>query len=97
MALLPFNVNALTIHSHPLKILEYLSAGRPVVSVDIPEVANYKDVIEIASGLEDFLDKINISLKEDNEQKQKQRVEFAAQNSWEKRFDEIQNIISKHI
>ncbi|MHB8875269.1 MAG: glycosyltransferase [Myxococcaceae bacterium] len=38
VALLPFRVNELTLNANPLKVREYLAAGLPVVSSDIPEV-----------------------------------------------------------
>lgn len=93
VAVLPFNINPLTMRSHPLKILEYLSAGRPVVSVNIPETEKYARVIAVASDRADFLNKIENYLQHDQAGQQKARVEFAATNSWDKRFDEIQNII----
>lgn len=94
VAILPFNINPLTLHSHPLKILEYLSAGRPVVSVDIPETEKYARVIGVASDYDDFLNKIENYLQHDQDDQQKARVGLAATNSWDKRFDEIQNIIN---
>ncbi len=94
VAILPFNINPLTLHSHPLKILEYLSAGRPVVSVNIPETEKYARVIAVASGYDDFLRKIEDCFQNDPPQRQKARVELAATNSWDKRFDEIQSIIN---
>lgn len=39
VALMPFKVNELTLAANPLKVREYLAAGLPVVSTDIPEVA----------------------------------------------------------
>src|SRR5262249_57257775 len=38
VALMPFEVNELTLASNPLKVREYLAAGLPVVSTAIPEV-----------------------------------------------------------
>ncbi|MDP3791836.1 MAG: glycosyltransferase [Candidatus Omnitrophota bacterium] len=97
VAMLPFNINQLTMHSHPLKILEYLSAGKPVVSIAIPEVMRYADVIEIAARYEEFLDKIERSLKLNDRNAVESRVRFASSNSWEKRFDEIQKAIAYHM
>jgi glycosyltransferase involved in cell wall biosynthesis len=37
VAVLPFSVSDLTINANPLKLREYLAAGLPVVSTDIPE------------------------------------------------------------
>ena len=96
MAVLPFNVNDLTTHSHPLKILEYLSAGRPVVSVDIPEVHKYKGLVKIAKDHQDFLKKIEQALKEKGEQYMKGRIAYARENSWDQRFIEIQSHINNH-
>ena len=53
--LIPFKVNELTHAVNPIKLREYLAAGLPVVSTPMPEVALYKDWIEIAdspSGVE---------------------------------------------
>ena len=95
-AILPFNINPLTTHSHPLKILEYLSAGRPVVCVYIPEAKKYARVIAIASSYEDFLYKIENYLRRDDAGAKESRVAFASRHSWDKRFDEIQEIINRH-
>ncbi len=38
VAINPFKLNRLTLNANPLKIREYLAAGLPVVSTDIPEV-----------------------------------------------------------
>lgn len=97
IAMLPFNINQLTMHSHPLKILEYLSAGKPVVSIAIPEVMKYADVIEIAARYEEFLDKIERSLKFNDRNAVESRIRFASSSSWEKRFDEIQDTVCNHI
>ncbi len=95
VAILPFNVNKLTMNSHPLKILEYLSAGKPIVSVKIPELAKYEGVVEAVSDRDDFLNKIELCLN-DRDDAQRKRIEFAAQHSWENRFNEIQDIIAYH-
>jgi len=97
VAMLPFNMNQLTVHSHPLKILEYLSVGKPVVSVNIPEVSKYENMIEVASNHEEFLEKLEKCLKADNQSLVKKRIEFASENTWEKRFEEILNKIYEHV
>src|SRR5207237_10456008 len=38
VAINPFRINELTLNANPLKVREYLAAGLPVVSTDIPEV-----------------------------------------------------------
>src|SRR5262249_58655080 len=38
VALMPFKLNELTLNANPLKVREYLAAGLPGVSTDIPQV-----------------------------------------------------------
>jgi hypothetical protein len=40
--IIPFERNDLTLGVHPLKLYDYLSAGCPVLSVDIPEVRTHQ-------------------------------------------------------
>lgn len=48
--ILPFQVNELTVAVNPIKLREYLAAGRPVVSAPLPAVSEYSDVVEIAES-----------------------------------------------
>ena len=52
--LIPFKVNRLTVAVNPIKLREYLAVGRPVVSVSLPEVLPYADVVRIAKSRSDF-------------------------------------------
>ncbi len=54
-------------NSSPLKLKEYLSMGKPVVSTFIEEVnENYNDVVYIADTKEKFLEYIDEALNKDN-------------------------------
>jgi UDP-galactopyranose mutase len=56
VALMPFGLNAHTHNISPTKTLEYLAAGRPVVSTPIPDVvADHGDVVFIAHGAAEFI------------------------------------------
>ena len=54
-AVIPYKVNAATEAASPVKVHEYLAAGLPVVSVDIPEVRHLGPEVTVASGLPQFL------------------------------------------
>jgi glycosyltransferase involved in cell wall biosynthesis len=50
----PFEINRLTIAINPIKLREYLAAGRPVVATPLPSVLEYEDVVQLASTPEEF-------------------------------------------
>lgn len=54
VGLIPFRITSLTLAVSPLKLLEYLAAGKPVVSVDLPECRKYEGVL-VAENEDDFM------------------------------------------
>lgn len=60
--LIPFAINRLTVGVNPIKLREYLAAGRPVVSTPMPEVLEYGDVVAIADGADAFADAVVTAL-----------------------------------
>ncbi len=55
VATMPWRRSPLTAHISPTKTPEYLAAGRPVVSVPIPDVErDYGDTVSLADGAEAF-------------------------------------------
>jgi GT2 family glycosyltransferase/ubiquinone/menaquinone biosynthesis C-methylase UbiE/glycosyltransferase involved in cell wall biosynthesis len=85
VCLLPFKVIPLTLATNPVKVYEYLSAGKPVVCVDLPEVGQFQDLVSRASSLEDFVMQVSASLKESGvvaEQKSAERRSFASEQTW---------------
>src|SRR5579884_161363 len=55
VAVLPFAPGALTAASNPLKLREYVAAGLPVVSTDIPEARALEPWIRVAGNDTEFL------------------------------------------
>lgn len=93
IGIIPFKVNDLTNACNPLKLLEYLSLGVPVVSVNLPEINKFGEIIQIANTYEEFVTKIKYSIVEDSEQKRSERRSVAENYSWES----ITNAISEKI
>ena len=54
-SLLPFKNNDQIQACNPLKLREYLAAGRPIISTDYPAASDYKDAIAICSTEERFV------------------------------------------
>lgn len=85
----PYHMDDVAEHCSPLKLYEYLATGKPVVSVDMPEVQQFKNMVSIAYNRSDFVSLVEetvSSLPEPPEQAQK-RMQEAWNHTWEKRFE----------
>lgn len=95
VGLIPFNRNELTAHSNPLKLLEYLSGGLPVVSTDIPEVRKYCELVHIGCTVDEFVDLCANALQ-DNDLKSRHNRSLAVQkHSWTERIDAVSQILKR--
>jgi glycosyltransferase involved in cell wall biosynthesis len=93
VALMPFKVNELTLNANPLKVREYLAAGLPVVSSDIPEVRKV-GLCKLASGTEDFVRKVDECLAE-GAGPTRERAERIRHESWEAKVEEIRGFVGE--
>jgi len=92
IALNPFAINELTLAANPLKVREYLAAGLPVVSTDIPEVRVLDDCL-IGSDATDFITKIESAL---SDPKPRELIsDHIAGESWDAKVDDLRSIIEK--
>ena len=87
--LIPFKTNKTTEATDPVKVYEYLSGGKPVVSVALPELESCADLVYIARDREDFLVQLDKALTENDPALVERRRTFAAENTWQKRYDVI--------
>jgi teichuronic acid biosynthesis glycosyltransferase TuaH len=90
VAVVPYPDNEFNRASFPLKILEYLAAGRRVVATDLPAVRWLDtDLVRIAPDEpEGFADAVDAALAEpDTEHLRQRRRAFAAGHSWARRTE----------
>ena len=83
--LIPHVINSLTRAMSPLKLYEYLAAGKPVAATDLPPVRGISERVIIASG-EDFPAAVRTALKLPV-QNEDERLEFVRSNSWTARHE----------
>ncbi|MDH4179195.1 MAG: glycosyltransferase [Armatimonadota bacterium] len=92
--ILPYRVNQQTLCCNPLKLREYLAAGRPVVSVAVPEVQQYLPWVRVAQSADEFVASIGDALDGDGPQPQRARSECVAGESWDRRAEEVVALLS---
>lgn len=100
VCLIPFRLNKLTEAANPIKLYEYLAAGKPVVSTELPEIIkNASDLVYIGKNEEDFLRKVekavNEAKKAENKEMVAKRIRFAEDNSWEKRVELLETLLKR--
>jgi glycosyltransferase involved in cell wall biosynthesis len=89
VGIIPFAVNEMTRNINPIKLREYLSAGLPVVSTDLPEVKYYGDEVYIARGHEEFISKIEQAIREDSGETRRRRSDSMRGETWEARVNAL--------
>jgi glycosyltransferase involved in cell wall biosynthesis len=82
VGLIPFRVNNLTTAVNPIKLMEYLACGLPVVSTPLPEVLKYSDIVHIASTPDTFADAIAHALSSNSADQRLKRQALARSHSW---------------
>lgn len=83
VAIVPYRRDRFVMHSNPLKIREYLAAGKPVVSVRAPEIERFGEVVFLADSREDFLQKIEQALEHETAELRQKRMEAVRDSSWQ--------------
>ena len=84
--IIPFLCNELTKSIYPLKINEYLSAGKPVVTTSFSEdILTFKEVANISESHDAFVSMIEKAIDTDSEASKMERMIFSASNNWEAR------------
>ncbi len=99
--IIPYLVTDYTRNVYPTKLNEYLAMGKPVISTDIPEVANFNrendNLIYIGKNYAEFSRLISEAVNNSNDTLVERRIRAAKKNSWEVRIEEMSNLIEETI
>lgn len=91
---MPFIVNELILSVNPVKLYEYIYSGKPIAAVRYPESEKFKDYVTLYSDKDEFYGFIEDEILRLSIMNKDAMKEFAKQNTWEARCDQIAKIIS---
>lgn len=95
--IIPFLRNTLTKSIYPLKVNEYLAAGKPVVTTPFSkDIEAFGHVASVEADHDRFIAKVREEIENDNDEKRATRKQASMGNSWEDRVAEFWNIMKKH-
>ena len=95
VAMIPFKKDEVSNTIFPLKLFEYLGAGKPVVATNFnPDLKEFtKDTVYYCNDAITFSKAINTALTENSSEKADKRLKVAEENTWEKRVNEIATLL----
>lgn len=91
--LVPFSRNRLTEGVNPIKLREYLAAGRPVVATALPEIVPYGDVVRLVRSDEDWPTAVAQAIASDDREARVLRRQRVAPESWDAAFASIESLV----
>jgi len=88
----PHRVTPFTESLNPLKLWEYLAAGKPIVATDVAGFRDYPQLVRIAADAGGFASAVEDALREDRAAGEARRAE-ARRHSWDARLDQVQEVL----
>jgi glycosyltransferase involved in cell wall biosynthesis len=95
VGIIPFVKDDFTKGIYPMKINEYLAAGLPVVSTAFGDIADFADLVKITDDKGEFLQHVLSEIAGDTPEKRTARLKTAENNTWDKRAEELSNVIEQ--
>ena len=90
VAMIPFRLTELTRCTNPVKVYEYLAAGKPVVATALPEVQLMSAVVHVADSHEAFMNLLATAMGEKHDAAHAaRRRQSARPHDWKHRADRL--------
>jgi len=89
---IPYRVTGNTEVADPLKLYEYLAAGKPIVSVPREFADDVRPFVYTGAGADGWVAAIEAALAADSPELRAKRQAVAQENTWAKRIDQISQL-----
>ena len=94
VCLMPFALNEATEYINPTKTLEYMAAGKPIVSTAVSDVVhNFTPVVAVAHSPQEFVTAVRAAIEAPSAELIARGLEQARANSWESIVARMKRII----
>jgi len=97
VAINPQILNEVTIGNYPRKIDEYLAMGKPTVATKTIAMSFFDKYVSLASNQTEWVLAVEKELEGNTKEKEKNRIKFAAEHTWENNVNEIYRIVEQYI
>jgi len=97
VCVIPFIADSLSEKVDPIKVYEYLSLGKPVVAINLPELEKVRELIYLAKDKYDFINCIKRALEENDLKLRERRMAYARQNSWAIRVEQLIGTVENYL
>ncbi|MCS7458849.1 glycosyltransferase [Paenibacillus doosanensis] len=92
VCIIPFLITPVTLATNPVKAYEYLAAGKPVVSTNMPECRLMSPHIDVADNHEQFIDAVIRRLRDPGDGAA--RTAYALEHTWTRRGEQVQRLLA---
>lgn len=90
--IVPHRLTEFTESLNPIKLWEYLAAGKPIVSTPVAGFRDFPHLVHLVEDANSFLARMEEALREKPELRQLRQRE-AGQHSWKSRVDQVEEVI----
>jgi glycosyltransferase involved in cell wall biosynthesis len=98
VCLMPFALNEATEFINPTKTLEYMAAGKPIVSTAVPDVVrNFTPVVTVANSQAEFISGVRNAIDVPNGEMIAKGLEMASDSSWESIVQQMRSLITSSV
>lgn len=97
ICMIPFKYNKFNLATNPLKFWEYLATGKPILSLRIPDIEPYEDILYLYMNKEEAVEKLRVALSNNDPDSKRRRMEIARENDLSARSKAYHEILMRYL